>query len=331
MPTSCCIRTRRLLALVGLAKWLMVHSQLRLACNACSGIMTLYALHLQDTPQAAGMASPNLLLFGSYCWTPAAPDALRDAAQVLLAARAKPTCSTSQQGNESVGSWPSDVLQLTTLAAALPHGVTLAQLLQWLPQIVVAAAACLGYPDQAPPELMRVTAAALMDVLLGTVPGAPSTAAANLLAQALRSGHAQRWLSYMGKPAWLLNRWLHRLHLHCLVCMQQQHYSVRSASCCSVGQRWAPGSAEFCCPVHDSLTPETLQLTCHTGCMSWQTLLEQGKWTGLQQWGWQQAQAVLLAPLARPLPLVLARCVQAALRWPGKHLWWRAASTSAPL
>ncbi len=206
-PLGCSVH--RLLALVALAKSLMAHCQLRSACVAASAITTLYALQLHELPQAAGMVRPDLLLFGSFGWAATASEELRDAAQALLSAYLRsfpkphsPTYATMP----SAVTWPPCVLQLAVLAAACPQGVPLSQLQQCLPHIVVAATACVTYPEQVPPELLRVTAAALLDLLLGAAPSVASAAAAHLLAQALGSEHAHLWQPHLGKPAWLLGR-----------------------------------------------------------------------------------------------------------------------------
>jgi hypothetical protein len=295
-----------LLALTSLAKWLMAGLPTRTACNACSGLITLYALNLPEllaktctpTPTAAATgkaqataaaaAEPartgaSLVDLGLISSTSlAAGGLLVEAAQLLLAALlhpapagtfpvpALPALQQQQQQQDSAlqlvqaypvsvdlsdqhqqqqqqqvvfmpGSaaaascWPPAVLQLAVahhwdqLHATQQQQQHAQQLLSldrlpdWLPLLVLSAAAAVSHPHEVPGELMAAVAAGLIDVLLAAAPGPASCTAAGWLCQLLRSGAWGTWRPYIGKPAYLMHRcflqglsWLVFCVMHCL-------------------------------------------------------------------------------------------------------------------
>jgi hypothetical protein len=117
--------------------------------------------------------------------------------------------------------WPPAVLQLAVARRhdQLLHEAThndkpqkqqmlpLDCLPDWLPLLVLSAAAAAKYPHEVPGELLAAVAAGLIDVLLAAAPGPASAIAASWLCQVLRSGAWSTWRPYIGKPAYLMQRW----------------------------------------------------------------------------------------------------------------------------
>lgn len=215
------VQSERLLALVALGRWLMSAGAAgagsapgglappRLAASLGSRLVTLYALQLQQLPQAMGHCSePDLQLLAGAWAAGGAPgagaagsDALADAAQTLLGALLQPRGVGA--GGAAGAPWSPAVLQLATLPTATPPGTSPQA---WLQQLLVAAATCVAHPQAAPRDLLAAVAPGLLHALLAAAPAAASTLAAGLLAQALSGPHAALWLQHLGTPAALLHR-----------------------------------------------------------------------------------------------------------------------------
>lgn len=165
----------------------------------------------------------------------AATGVLAESAKLLLAALLHPAPrgtypvpallsadSSQQQGGSAVfiapGSaaaascWPPAVLQFSLLHHQHTHqpqqqSLVMSDVQSWLPLLVLSAAAAVPHAGQVPEELVAAVSAGLLEVLLGAAPAAPSCTAAAWLCDVLRSGRWHCWRPYLGKPAYLLQRW----------------------------------------------------------------------------------------------------------------------------